>query len=109
LPRTISVIADNALLGGFASGERPVGDRLVREVCRDFDISFAQDEAPARKRQASPFRQLLAVNRSAIVDGSANHDAKPVENPVVAPERRSSEGMFAAFSVKRKRFSFFRS
>jgi general secretion pathway protein A len=109
LPRTISVIADNALLGGFAAGERPVGDRLVREVCRDFDISFAQNEPPPQKRQPSPFRQLLAVNRSAIVDGLANHDAKPVEKPAAAPERGSSEGIFSAFSVKRKRFSFFRS
>jgi general secretion pathway protein A len=38
LPRTINVIADNALLGGLAAGERPVNARLVREVCRDFDI-----------------------------------------------------------------------
>ena len=27
IPRTISVIADNALLGGFAAGQRPVGQR----------------------------------------------------------------------------------
>lgn len=39
LPRMISVIADNALLGGFAAGHKPVGSALVREVCRDYDIS----------------------------------------------------------------------
>ena len=38
LPRTISVIADNALLGGFAAGQRPVGAELVAEICRDFDL-----------------------------------------------------------------------
>jgi type II secretory pathway predicted ATPase ExeA len=38
LPRTISVIADNALLGGFAAGQRPVGSQIVLEVCRDFDF-----------------------------------------------------------------------
>jgi general secretion pathway protein A len=39
LPRTISVIADNALLGGFAIGQRPVDTHVVRDVCRDFDIA----------------------------------------------------------------------
>ena len=38
LPRTINVIADNALLGGFAAGQRPVGVDLVAEICRDFDL-----------------------------------------------------------------------
>jgi general secretion pathway protein A len=33
VPRTISVIADNALLTGFATGQRPVNSATVREVC----------------------------------------------------------------------------
>jgi general secretion pathway protein A len=39
IPRTISVIADNALLGGFAAGERPVSSQTVRTVCRDFSLN----------------------------------------------------------------------
>ena len=35
------MIADNALLGGFAAGQRPVGSQIVRDVCRDFDIASA--------------------------------------------------------------------
>jgi general secretion pathway protein A len=38
LPRTISVIADNALVTGFAVGQRPVSSRIVHEVCADFDL-----------------------------------------------------------------------
>lgn len=38
IPRTINVLADNVLLGGLASQQIPVNTRLVREVCRDFDI-----------------------------------------------------------------------
>lgn len=38
VPRTINVLSDNALLGGFASQQKPVHTQLVREVCRDFDI-----------------------------------------------------------------------
>jgi general secretion pathway protein A len=41
LPRLISLIADNALLGGFAADKRPVGSEIVREVCADFDIHDA--------------------------------------------------------------------
>ncbi len=38
IPRTISVICDNALLTGFAAGVKPVGSDLVLEVCRDFRL-----------------------------------------------------------------------
>jgi general secretion pathway protein A len=41
LPRLISLIADNALLGGFAADKRPVGSEIVRQVCADFDIHDA--------------------------------------------------------------------
>ena len=41
IPRTISVICDNALVGGFAADQRPVGRDIVLEVCRDFDFHGA--------------------------------------------------------------------
>jgi general secretion pathway protein A len=41
VPRTINVLADNALLAGFATGRRPVGAQVVAEVCRDFDFGDA--------------------------------------------------------------------
>ena len=44
IPRTISVLCDNALLAGFAKGQKPVSVRLVEEVCRDFDL---RGEEPA--------------------------------------------------------------
>ena len=46
IPRTVSVIADNALLTGFAAGERPVGTKIVLEVCRDLDLEGARGPAP---------------------------------------------------------------
>ena len=48
IPRTISVIADNALLSGFAVAQRPVNSTTVREVCEDFDL-----RGDALGRQAS--------------------------------------------------------
>jgi type II secretory pathway predicted ATPase ExeA len=38
IPRTISVICDNALLSGFAGGRQPVNRDVVEEVAHDFDL-----------------------------------------------------------------------
>ncbi len=38
IPRTISVICDNSLVAGFATGENPIGRDIVLEVCNDFDL-----------------------------------------------------------------------
>jgi len=38
IPRTISVMCDNSLLGGMALGRQPVDREIVNEVCRDFDL-----------------------------------------------------------------------
>jgi type II secretory pathway predicted ATPase ExeA len=42
LPRTINVIADNALLGAFAAGCPVVDANLIREICRDFDLDIGR-------------------------------------------------------------------
>jgi general secretion pathway protein A len=39
IPRTISVLADNALLTAFALNERRVTRSIVTEVCRDFHLA----------------------------------------------------------------------
>ena len=49
IPRIISVIADNALLSGFATGQRPVGSQTVLEVCKDFDLGSA---SPLQEQKA---------------------------------------------------------
>jgi type II secretory pathway predicted ATPase ExeA len=43
IPRTISVICDNALVSGMALGRQPVGQDIVLEVCRDFDLTAAPE------------------------------------------------------------------
>jgi type II secretory pathway predicted ATPase ExeA len=51
IPRTISVICENALISGLALERRPIGPDIVDEVCRDFDIQAAPDPlaAPAHE------------------------------------------------------------
>jgi len=113
LPRTINVIADNALLGGLAANQRPVGSQLVREVCRDFDISAVPVAAGSRSGGVldhAPARTALmkapqhAVPAAAAAQGAA---AAPAST-AVSTDRvdASSSGIFGSFQ-KRKRFSFF--
>lgn len=57
IPRTISVICENALISGFALQRRPIGPDIVNEVCRDFDLERRPD-ASATPPPAEPPRSF---------------------------------------------------
>ncbi|MEO8256960.1 MAG: AAA family ATPase [Acidobacteriota bacterium] len=76
IPRTINVIADNALLGGFARGQRLVTRELVRDVCRDFDIAVQPPAGP----EAPPRR-----------DGRPTGAARAASGPPGTPEPRAGD------------------
>jgi general secretion pathway protein A len=44
IPRTISVMCDNALVSGFALGRQPVDREILLEVCRDFHLQGSGGE-----------------------------------------------------------------
>jgi general secretion pathway protein A len=101
IPRTVSVIADNALLGGFAAGERPVGRQTVREVCRDFDLTDgSESHRPNVARLRTPYWSPAPVAHSAPETSAAGHAAADVDRA------RPASGM-ESLTTKRKRFSFF--
>jgi general secretion pathway protein A len=54
IPRTISVICENALLSGFALGRKPIGEGIVRDVSRDFDLHEKPTEAVSVALAISP-------------------------------------------------------
>jgi general secretion pathway protein A len=89
VPRTISVICDNELVGGFAAGTAVIGPDIVREVCADFDFAPGQ-VADARGRP--PAAPLAGPKPSADASGQ--------------PFRAAADRLFANYG-KRKRFSFF--
>ena len=120
IPRTISVISDNALLTGFAAGVKPVGAVLVLEVCRDFrlpqfkvaDLSTAyagsSDVAPVGEGSDTVPRPPTngnggppppVVRRPEPTTEGRGQGAEPARRP---PDR----GMFSHYT-KKKRFSFF--
>jgi general secretion pathway protein A len=47
IPRTISVICDNALVTGFALDWRPVDRDVIFEVCRDLDLLHERVSTPS--------------------------------------------------------------
>lgn len=98
IPRTISVLCDNALLGGFAAGRRPVGRDLVSEVATDFDLR-ARDlgERAHRPAAAAPASVLPAA--PVKVDEMVSADPERLESP-------AARQLFAD-AGRRRRFSLF--
>ncbi|MGQ0734874.1 MAG: ExeA family protein [Acidobacteriota bacterium] len=119
IPRTISVLADNALLAGFAVGIRPVGRAIVEEVCADLDmgvssIDDARDGSAApsaddRARHTSGPPRVLALD-SPVADGPLSRESTTAA-PTGASGRGESgtteAGMFISLYPKRRRFSIF--
>jgi type II secretory pathway predicted ATPase ExeA len=87
VPRTINVICDNALIGGFAAQEQPVTRALVDEVCRDFDLNRVPARAEELGKRGS--EQMVA--------------AAPAQSE---DEPEAPAAMFGTHG-RRRRFSFF--
>jgi general secretion pathway protein A len=62
IPRTMSVICDNALVSGFALSKKPVNSDIVLEVCRDLDLCAAA--------ASSPGQRVPAIGESAAPEGT---------------------------------------
>ena len=91
IPRTVNVLCDNALIGGFAAQAKPISVDIVEDVCRDFDLGSGTgpEEIPQPPAAAPDHAPVSAVRNDASV---------PTEQ-----ERT----MFGPVTTKRKRFSFF--
>jgi len=94
IPRTISVICDNALVNGFAADVKPVGRALILEVCRDFQFGDTEGIAapgPAATTFEPPAQQQRPM---------------PVPGGQTGPDPTDKQPMFSGFTRPR-RFSFF--
>jgi type II secretory pathway predicted ATPase ExeA len=58
IPRTVSVLCDNALVNGLALDAKPVGRSVILEVCQDFDLGqatwLARESSRATAANAPP-------------------------------------------------------
>jgi general secretion pathway protein A len=100
IPRTISVICDNALINGFARSVRPVHRQLVDEVCRDFDLGGTAESARSAPA-ASPDEPAAFETAGREAGRSENRTA--VEHGELSP----ADGTMRTVRARR-RFSFFR-
>lgn len=94
LPRTISVMCDNALMSGFALDQRPVDADVVREVCRDFDLR----PAPGSTRPQLAHRTAILPDAAESQTGTSGtrtvldgHHAPP--HPDAVASRRTVLGL----------------
>jgi general secretion pathway protein A len=69
IPRAINVLADNALLAGFARGQRPVTRDVISEVARDFSVGGGASGSAGRVRGKLPTTVL-----GPSVDGASAAD-----------------------------------
>jgi general secretion pathway protein A len=121
IPRTISVIADNALVGGLAAGQRPVSSDLVREICQDFDLNGTLvSNAGHMAARTDPARPVSAAGsasnggdgtgQSALLDLAQRLRYAPQPTaPVTLAGRQEPEGLLTPGVAKKKLLSFFRS
>ena len=96
LPRTINVVCDNALIGGFAAQVRPVPRSIVLEVMRDFDLGAAGADS-------SVFTHEPAVGLERREEASA-----PEIDSSADPAQEGSREIFGMYK-RRRPFSFFSS
>jgi type II secretory pathway predicted ATPase ExeA len=81
IPRTISVMCDNALLGGLALARQPVDRQIVDEVCRDFDLRTSQPAEVGILRNAGAVLSPLADPLEGV-GGDASHIESSGADPV---------------------------
>ena len=94
IPRTISVICDNALVTGFGLARRPVDREMVLEVVRDFDLpesSMPVEEHP-----------ILAPQTA-----DASMQRNPENEPLANVEQPEGAGQEMLGQVRWRRFSLF--
>lgn len=75
IPRTISVICDNALVSGLALGRRPIDRAIVLEVCADFDLG--RTDRDARLAQPGPAAQPSEAPRETPPAGGTQPEQTP--------------------------------
>jgi len=113
LPRTVNVIADNALIGGFAAQVKPINAAFVEDVCRDFDITAAP--APSTAIAVGSAAPVSSLSDQDVVTDAARPDrphlvtapSVPAVATGEAPVLESSVTPMFGTNTRKRRFSFF--
>lgn len=103
IPRTLNVIADNALLTGFAAAQRPVNTQFVLEVCRDLDLHSHGESIQSPSSTAKPANGVAMASMSPT--RLITFDPAATSTDAATKPRSTLFGALAG--AKRRRFSLF--
>jgi type II secretory pathway predicted ATPase ExeA len=87
IPRTINVLCDNTLIGGFAAQAKPVPLGVLEDVCKDFDL---HSSAGARFVAESHEPASTALPSAGAMTATRRPDGSPNAAAVAKPKRRFS-------------------
>jgi type II secretory pathway predicted ATPase ExeA len=105
IPRTINVLADNALLAAFARQQSPVTSQIVAEIIRDFRIDSGK--GPGTSDQDNTL--LVGIEPATPANGKITAAGTPdAVSPATAANKGDQHGksLFASFAGKTRRFAF---
>lgn len=108
IPRTISVICDNALVSAFALDRKLVDADIVIDVCRDFDFAPLAHPAVALDQPSVPRPAAPSVeeHRASLFRDAPTSRAE-AEPPMAAAGGSGRPSDFLTLVRRRRRFSFF--
>jgi general secretion pathway protein A len=95
VPRTINVVCDNALIGGFAANTKPVPMSILLEVMKDFDL----DTKLAEVADVNPLEAAVPLTPAV--------EEAPAQEPETATARAEIAHADTAAAGRPRRFSFF--
>lgn len=104
IPRTISVMADNALVSAYALGRKPVNSEIVAEISRDLGLHGAHDSYSHAVAEPTLTAPRPERPRTLAIEGSGG----TARVPGAAPDPPSDSTMFNTLYPKRRRFSLFK-
>jgi hypothetical protein len=125
IPRMLSVIADNALVAGFATDQRPIRAAVIEEVCRDLDVDRSvtvdlvpeHDEEPEATGKRGHMLTFTSVGADEAMQAEGHHPTLVSDaGDGAGHEREPGDAALTTVSetagleseaLKRRRFGFF--
>jgi type II secretory pathway predicted ATPase ExeA len=88
IPRTINVLCDNALIGGYAAQVKPIPVRFIEEIRRDFDLRPSPSRSLEGALPASRGTSSLARASDKVVEATAKAPASDAPTFDVVPSKK---------------------
>jgi general secretion pathway protein A len=102
IPRTINVLADNALLAAFARQQSPVTSQIVTEIVRDFRIESMKQPSASTVEDG----MLLGTDPPRANSGNGHSAPDAVLTSGAVEKGGHGKSLFASFAGKTRRFAF---